>query len=115
MLSDRLKKLRKQRNIKQFDIAKELNLSREAYSMYETGKRQPSFDCLFNIANYFDVSIDYLLCRTDIAKPVAITQEELMIIRYYQKCDLKSKETIRTLLRLEANRMTSIRKVEQST
>ena len=57
----KLKELRKLNNKKQKDIAKDLNLSVQAYCNYENGDLEPNFDTLIKLANYFGVSIDYLL------------------------------------------------------
>ena len=62
----RLKELRKERNITQLKLAMDLNLSQNTISRYETGVREASYSELIKIADYFDVSIDYLLNRTDI-------------------------------------------------
>ena len=43
----------------------ELNMSQNTISQYETGTREASYDTLIAIADYFDVSLDYLLGRTD--------------------------------------------------
>ncbi|WP_050617057.1 helix-turn-helix domain-containing protein [Intestinimonas massiliensis (ex Afouda et al. 2020)] len=58
---NRIKVLRLERNIKQVDLAKAVSVSQAALSGYETGKYEPDFDTLKRIAEYFDVSIDYLL------------------------------------------------------
>ncbi|MDD2571779.1 MAG: helix-turn-helix transcriptional regulator [Eubacteriales bacterium] len=60
----RLKKLRKEKNLRQDDVAVELNVSRQTISKYERAEREPDFDMLFKIAIYFDVSIDYLFGRS---------------------------------------------------
>lgn len=65
MLSRRLKKLRKEKQISQKDLAKKLNLSPSTIAMYETEKRKPDSETLERMSNYFDVSIDYLLGLTD--------------------------------------------------
>ena len=57
---DVLKKLRKQRGLSQARLADELNVSPGLIGMYETGKRKPSFEQLEELADYFNVSIDYL-------------------------------------------------------
>lgn len=46
-------------------LGMELNMSQNTVSQYETGTREASYDTLIAIADYFDVSIDYLLGRTD--------------------------------------------------
>ena len=50
----------------QKDIASYLNISASAYGFYEQGKRMPTFDVLSNLADYFEVSVDYLLGKSDI-------------------------------------------------
>lgn len=65
MLSRRLKKLRKEKQINQKDLAKKLNLSPSTIAMYETKKRKPDSEILERMSNYFDVSIDYLLGLTN--------------------------------------------------
>ncbi len=66
--SMRLKLLREQRNISQVRLAIDLNLSQNSISRYETGHREADYKTLIAIADYFDVSIDYLLERTDCPK-----------------------------------------------
>ena len=61
----RLKDLRKQHNISQLKLAMDLQLNQNAISRYETGVREADYSTLIKIADYFDVSIDYLLERTD--------------------------------------------------
>lgn len=61
----RLKALRKQKNISQLKLAMDLNMSQNSISRYETGEREADYRTLILLADYFDVSIDYLLERTD--------------------------------------------------
>lgn len=61
MFADTLKKLRTAKGLTQVQFAKEFNISSGTIAMWETGKRMPDADMLKRIANYFDVSIDYLL------------------------------------------------------
>ena len=61
----RLKKLRKAKNISQLKLALDLNMSQNTISRYETSEREPGLNELIKIADYFNVSIDYLLERTD--------------------------------------------------
>ena len=56
-----LKMIRKQRNLNQLKVALDLNISREALSHYENGKRSPDIDMLRKLSEYFDVSIDFLV------------------------------------------------------
>lgn len=61
----RLKDLRNQKKITQQRLALELNISQNTLSRYETEAHEADYKTLIVIANYFDVSIDYLLGRTD--------------------------------------------------
>ena len=56
-----LSKLRKERNISQRVLSEQLGLSHSAIGMYESGKREPDFETLQLIANYFGVDMNYLL------------------------------------------------------
>lgn len=61
----RLKELRKERNISQLKLALDLNMNQNTISRYENLEREASYDTLIKFADYFDVTIDYLLGRTD--------------------------------------------------
>ena len=61
----RLRELRKARRITQVRLAMELNMSQNTVSRYENGEREPGIAELIKIADYFDVSVDYLLERTE--------------------------------------------------
>lgn len=61
----RLKLLRKQKHMSQLSLAMKLNTTQMSISRYETGKLEPDLKTLILIADFFDVSIDYLLERTD--------------------------------------------------
>lgn len=61
----RLKEIRKRKGISQLKLAMDLNMSQNTISRYETGEREPGIKELILIADYFNVSIDYLLQRTD--------------------------------------------------
>lgn len=61
----RLRELRKKRKISQLKLAMDLHINQNAISRYETGEREADYRTLILLADYFDVSIDYLLERTD--------------------------------------------------
>ena len=61
----RLKELRQKKRISQLKLAMDLSLNQNSISRYETGEREAGYDLLIKFADYFDVSIDYLLERTD--------------------------------------------------
>lgn len=60
-----LRDIREDRDMKQKDIAKYLNVSQNTYSQYETGVISLTAEVLIQLADYYQVSIDYLLDRTD--------------------------------------------------
>ena len=64
-LSDRLIQLKIERKLLQKDIAKNVGLALRTYQYYETGQRKPDSDALIALADYYDVSLDYLVGRTD--------------------------------------------------
>lgn len=61
----RLKELREKRGISQVRLAIELNLNQNSISRYESGAREADYATLITIADYFNVSLDYLLGRTE--------------------------------------------------
>ncbi len=63
-----LKKIRKQRKLNQQKVAMDLNISREALSYYENGKREPSLVLLVAMSRYFNVSINYLITGEEFQK-----------------------------------------------
>lgn len=65
MFRIRLKKLRENKNLSQYDLAHDLSISQSAIGNWESGKREPNFSMMQKIANYFNVSVDYLLGRED--------------------------------------------------
>lgn len=65
----RLKELRASRGLTQDDLARELNLVKSSISMYENGKRKPSFEVLEAIADYFNVNMDTLYSSAPVFVP----------------------------------------------
>ena len=63
-----LKNIRKMKNLNQQKVALDLNLSREALSHYENGKREPSLNTLVLMSKYFNVSINYLITGKEFEK-----------------------------------------------
>lgn len=61
----RLKEIRKSRGVTQLKLAMDLNISQNTISRYETGEREADYATLIRLADYFNVSIDYLLERTN--------------------------------------------------
>ena len=63
-----LKQIRKQKNLNQQKVALDLNISREALSHYENGKREPSLNLLMEMSKYFNVSINFLISGKEFVK-----------------------------------------------
>ena len=65
MIGNRLKGLREESNLLQKELADKVNVSAGAIGMYENNKRNPDYETLNKLADCFEVSVDYLLGRTD--------------------------------------------------
>ena len=63
---NRLKSLRKEKKLSQAEIAKIINMSQTGYSQYERSTRKISLETVKDLANYYNISVDYLLELTDI-------------------------------------------------
>lgn len=73
-----IKKIRESLQLTQVKVANDLKLSRQVYNFYENGKRNPDMQTLIKIADYYGVSIDYLLGRTNVIKPENIDEDDLL-------------------------------------
>jgi transcriptional regulator with XRE-family HTH domain len=65
IFANRIKFLRKQKNIKQSELGEKIGLTYTAISDIERGRRTTTIEKLVALADYFEVSIDYLMGRTD--------------------------------------------------
>lgn len=61
----KLKELRKEKKLTQTELASKLNISQKLYSNWESGKAEPTLDNIIKLANILDVTVDYLLGRSD--------------------------------------------------
>lgn len=62
---ERILYLKRERNLLQKDIAASVGLSLRAYQYYEKGQKEPTLSVLLRLADYFDVSLDYLVGRSE--------------------------------------------------
>ena len=62
---ERLRDLRDSNKLTQREIATQLGIKQPSYIRYENGKSEPTLECLVKIADLFDVSVDYLLGRSN--------------------------------------------------
>ena len=107
---DIIKKLRIEKNYSQSELADELAISCSSVAMWETGKRFPSKELYEQIADLFNVDIDYLYGRTNIRQKVHFdpdgnamvyndfTTDELQLVIEYRNADAVQQEMIRRLL-----------------
>jgi transcriptional regulator with XRE-family HTH domain len=91
-LGARLRKLREELNKQSSEIAKMLNIAKSTYSGYENDKSKPDYDTLTELANYYSVSVDYLLGNTNIRNHIDtlafsttgdLSEEEIEEVRKY--------------------------------
>lgn len=97
----RLREIRNEKNITQIRLSIAAEVSQETISAYESGKALPSAETLIKIADFLDVSIDYLLERTD--NPLvnsSIKDEDNEIISIYHSLDKKQKEDVLTYAKI---------------
>ena len=64
-MKNNLRKLRKQRGLTQIAVQMSTGIDQALISKYESGERIPPTDVLMILADYYGVSIDYILCRTE--------------------------------------------------
>lgn len=86
--AERLYELRESANLKQVELAQQINLKSSAISKYEKGLTQPSVDTLIKLAEIFSVSIDYLIGVSDIPNPYTsdnFTPKEVNLILNFRK------------------------------
>lgn len=107
MLGSRLVSLRKSEGKTQEDISKILGVTRPAYTAYETGKRNPDYDTLEKIADYFGVSTDYLLGRSDIKNANNSDEKEFeafandpSLQKWYKELPKSKEEDLRKLRKM---------------
>ena len=79
MLCHRLRDLREDRDISQAELAKAIGITQRKYSYIETGTQQLTADILILLSDYFEVSIDYILCQTDDPTPIVRKKRSLIL------------------------------------
>lgn len=116
---NRIAELRRKRNLTQEELANHLKISRAALSHYEQNRREPDFGTLNSIANYFKVTIDYILGRTD--DPTAQLDKDTL--NFVKNLELSEKDLFtkfslmidgRALTQEEAKRFVAFIRAERS-
>ena len=80
----KLKELRKQNKKTQLEIAELLNVTSQTYGRYELGTCEPTIDSLIKLADYYGVSMDYLLGRT-VSEFSYLSEEEKILVSNFRK------------------------------
>lgn len=107
-LKDRLKFLRERYGYTQEELARKVELTKNAISLYEHGKRKPTLETLEAFSDIFNVTMDYLTGASDSTEVIPdidffLNDEERQIILEYRKSDSLEKEMILRLLRIAKN------------
>ena len=98
MINDKLKELRIERNITQKEIANYLECSTNVYSRYEIGTRNPSYEVLIKIADFYNVSTAYLFERK-VSEQNPLLDKELELIKQYRKADDRARQDAFSILK----------------
>ncbi|BBH19696.1 HTH-type transcriptional regulator Xre [Paenibacillus baekrokdamisoli] len=94
-MGDRLRELRLRKSLSQEDVAKQIGITRSAYSHYEINNRQPVYETLKKLAVLFQVSLDYIIGGEPSKPETPVTPEAIEIIRILNSMDQdKRKQSI---------------------
>lgn len=104
MLYLRLLELRKSKGLTQVDMAKLLKITPQAYSLYETNKNNINNETLCILADFFEVSTDYLLGRQE-SIPSFLSENERYVIELYRSLDDRAKDNYTNSMRFESDRI----------
>lgn len=98
---ERLKELRKNRKISQQTLSKYLNYGYTAIANYESGRNEPSIDTLIQIAEYFDVTVDYLIGLSDFPnREKGLLKKETKLLLGYRELNDAEQNVIEELLEI---------------
>lgn len=115
-VADRLKKLRKENNITQIELANMLSMAKGTVAMWEMGKRNPSFEALEKMSEIFDRRVDYILGTSDDTSSPRVSDAEIEqmgrwqveedlseIVMKYLRLDERGKLAVEALINAEFN------------
>ncbi len=102
-LGQRLKELRLNKKLKQNYLQKQFSLSAGRYSLYENDKRKPDYELLVEFADFYNVSLDYLVGRTDVNEydsktNTNMTAKEMELIKKYRALNEHGKDIVETII-----------------
>lgn len=118
-IKDRLRRLREEKGLVQEQVADALGVTKTAISSYERGARRPRFDMLDNLADFYDVDLNYLTGSSNERKPyprmtpeeqdeicadhvtVSITLKEMELVKAYRRLDAYGRKMMEMAARLD--------------
>ncbi|QHW34445.1 helix-turn-helix transcriptional regulator [Paenibacillus rhizovicinus] len=86
-MGDRLRELRLRKNISQEEVARQIGITRSAYSHYEINNRQPVYETLKKLAVLFNVSLDYIIGGEPVKPDTPVSPEAIEIIKILNGMD----------------------------
>lgn len=99
MFGDRLRKLRKEHKLTQKELGEKVSVSSRVIGYYESNERFPDKETLIALAEYFQVSLDYLLCRNDNRNNIDLNDNEyLYLIKDINSLNEDSKKQIKEFI-----------------
>lgn len=96
----RLSSLRKEKGLSQYKLADAIGYSRGLIGNYEQGSRQPDYDTLINLANFFNVTVDYIIGNSELKncdscnRDIFLEEDEKELLEIYRKLTFKYKYKI---------------------
>ncbi len=103
MIAERIRILRKDKDMSQKELAKSLGVSPSTIAMYEQGRRTPDSEMLKGISDFFEVSTDYLLGKTDIKEPRSLFDGPGVLTNPFKEDSNKDKFNSRGIFERELN------------
>lgn len=101
-MQNKLAELRKERNMSQKEFSKIFNVAQNTISQWEQGKRNMDTEILLKLADFFQVTTDYLLGRSGAvsrpARTFALSASEELLVKKYRTLPPLSRETVDTVL-----------------
>lgn len=98
---NRMQELREKMGLSQTEVANKLSISKSTYWDYEKSKREPNYEILIQIADFFQVPLDYLLRRELPETGCVISPDELEMLKKYQSLSPRRKKLINLVLDFE--------------
>lgn len=110
-----LKRLREEKEITQTELSKIINISNRVLGYYESDRFPTDPEILIKLANFFEVSVDYLLGNETIKTiKKELTREEIDLIEMYRELDRKGKDDILEFVDLKHERYERNKKLSDS-